>query len=97
MRHRVKQPVAAREEALGRADVSPGGATVVMEPRRYRIILRGRLSEDSASLFEGMSLQSSPDRTVLTGELRDQAQLHGVLERVRDLGIELVGLHEVPR
>jgi hypothetical protein len=68
----------------------------MMTPRRYRITLRGRLSERSASLFDGMSLQSGPDRTVLTGELRDQAQLHGVLERVRDLGIELVSLYEVP-
>jgi hypothetical protein len=68
----------------------------MMTPRRYRITLRGRLSEDSASLFEDMSLAPGPDRTVLTGELRDQAQLHGVLERVRDLGIELVSLYEVP-
>ena len=84
-------------EGVPERDVAAGERTVTVEPRRYRIALRGRLSERFTSMFEGMSLQVGPDETVLTGELHDQAQLHGVLERLRDLGIELVSLNEVRR
>jgi hypothetical protein len=59
---------------------------------RYRIVLRGRLSKRFESAFEGMNLEHAPGRTVLTGELRDQAQLYGVLDQVRDFGIELLSV-----
>jgi hypothetical protein len=59
---------------------------------RYRIVLRGRLSKRFESAFEGMTLEHAPGRTVLTGEVRDQAQLYGVLDQVRDFGIELVAV-----
>jgi hypothetical protein len=59
---------------------------------RYRIVLRGRLSKRFESAFEGMTLEHAPGRTVLTGEVRDQAQLYGVLDQVRDFGIELVSV-----
>ena len=76
-----------------------------MAASRYRIVLRGRLSKRFESAFEGMTLEHAPGRTVLTGEVRDQAQLYGVLDQVRDFGIELLavesaditdGLHGVP-
>jgi hypothetical protein len=59
---------------------------------RYRIVLRGRLSKRFESAFEGMTLEHAPGRTVLTGEVRDQAQLYGVLDQVRDFGIELLSV-----
>jgi hypothetical protein len=59
---------------------------------RYRIILRGRLSERFESAFDGMALESGPNQTVLVGEVRDQAQLYGLLDRLRDFGIELVAV-----
>jgi hypothetical protein len=55
---------------------------------RYRIVLRGRLSKRFESAFEGMTMEHAPGRTVLIGEVRDQAQLYGVLDQVRDLGVE---------
>jgi len=59
---------------------------------RYRIILRGRLSERFESAFEGMALESGPNQTVLVGDVRDQAHLYGLLDRLRDFGIELIAV-----
>ena len=63
-----------------------------MGPSRYRIVLRGRLSERFESAFEGMALEAGPNQTVLVGEVRDQAHLYGLLDRLRDYGIELVAV-----
>jgi hypothetical protein len=59
---------------------------------RYRIVLRGRLSESLASAFEGMAMEAAPNRTVLVGDIRDQAHLYGLLDRLRDFGIELLAV-----
>jgi hypothetical protein len=61
-------------------------------PSRYRIVLRGRLSERFESAFEGMALEAGPSQTVLVGEIRDQAHLYGLLDRLRDFGIDLVAV-----
>jgi hypothetical protein len=60
--------------------------------RRYRIILRGRLSERFETAFDGMTLEPGPDQTVLVGDVRDQAHLHGLLDRLREFGIDLVAV-----
>jgi hypothetical protein len=59
---------------------------------RYRIVLRGCLSERFATTFDGMALEPGPDQTVLVGDVRDQAHLYGLLDRLRDFGIELVAV-----
>jgi hypothetical protein len=61
-----------------------------VEPTTYQICIRGRVSERLGSALEGMRLWSSATETVFTGEIRDQSQLYGLLDRVRDLGLELV-------
>ena len=63
-----------------------------VSPTRYRIVLRGRLSERFASTFDGMALEPGADQTVLVGDVRDQAHLFGLLDRLRDFGIELVAV-----
>ena len=68
-----------------------------MEPTRYRIAVRGRLTERLGSAFEGLALEPGRELTVLVGEIRDQAHLYGVLDRVRNLGLELVSVAEDPR
>ena len=65
-----------------------------METTRYRIVVRGRLSEHLASAFEGFALEPGNERSVLVGEIRDQAHLYGILDRVRDLGLELVSVEK---
>ena len=63
-----------------------------MAASRYRIVLRGRLSERFESAFDGMTLEHAPNRTVLTGDIRDQAQLYGLLGRLQEFGIELLAV-----
>lgn len=67
-----------------------------MGSRRYRITVRGLLSERFAAAFDGMTLESGSGETTLVGELRDQAELYGVLERVRNFGLELLRVEEAP-
>lgn len=68
-----------------------------MEPTRYRIAVRGRLSGHLASALEGFALEPGNEHSVLAGEIRDQAHLYGILDRVRDLGLELVSVEKDPR
>jgi hypothetical protein len=55
----------------------------------YRIIVKGRFSDRLGSGFEGVSIERSPGRTTL-GLAGDRQQLDALLERLRDLKIELV-------
>jgi hypothetical protein len=45
-----------------------------------------------ATAFEGLRFESTGSRTVLVGTIADQAQLHGHLARIRDLGLDLEAL-----
>jgi hypothetical protein len=67
-----------------------------MEPTIYRITVRGRLTEHLGSAFEGLTLEPGIQHTALVGEIRDQAQLYGILDRVRNLGLELVSAERDP-
>ncbi len=59
-------------------------------PLRYEIRLRGSLDARWAAWFDGMSLTTGDDgTTVLAGPVTDQAALHGLLQKVRDLGLPL--------
>lgn len=63
-----------------------------MTASRYRIVLRGRLSRRFESAFDGMTLEHGPNRTVLVGDIRDQAQLYGLIDRLQEFGIELLAV-----
>jgi hypothetical protein len=63
-----------------------------MQPTVYRIWVRGRLTERFGSALEGMHLEPGENTTAFTGEVRDQSQLYGLLDRLRDLGLELVSV-----
>jgi hypothetical protein len=60
---------------------------------RYRIVVRGAVSPRLAETIEGV--HASDQETVLTADVVDQAQLHGILERLRDFGIELVRIESM--
>ena len=66
-----------------------------MAPAIYRIIVRGRLSERFVSAFDGMTLEPKEGDTVLVGRIVDQGQLYGMLEHLRDFGLELVSLERL--
>jgi hypothetical protein len=61
----------------------------------YRLVIRGEIGEHFGLLFEGMRLERDRGTTVITGAVRDQAHLHGLIERVDELGLELVSLNPV--
>jgi hypothetical protein len=56
----------------------------------YEIRVRGRLSDAALASFEGLRAQTGAAETVLYGPVADQASLHGLLEHVQDLGLELL-------
>ena len=62
-------------------------------PEIYEIRLQGHLEMRWASWFDGMTISLTDDGdTVLTGPVADQAALHGLLKKVRDLGIPLLSV-----
>jgi NADPH:quinone reductase-like Zn-dependent oxidoreductase len=67
-----------------------------VQPTMYQICIRGRVTERIGSALEGMRLEAGTTETVFTGEIRDQSQLYGLLDRVRDLGLELVSVQPQP-
>jgi hypothetical protein len=66
------------------------------QPTVYQIRIKGHLGQHWASWFGGLTitLQDNGD-TLLTGSVVDQAALHGVLKKVRDLGMPLVSVSPV--
>jgi hypothetical protein len=65
-------------------------------PRSYAIRVQGRLDPRWAAWFDGLSLTHDGDgTTTIHGPLPDQAALHGVLQRVRDVGLPLLAVVQV--
>jgi hypothetical protein len=60
----------------------------------YRIVVRGELDARFAHLFNGMQMKPTEGTTVLTGSVIDQAQLHGFIERIEELGLELLSVDQ---
>lgn len=59
----------------------------------YEIRFKGHLSSSRAQIFGGLEMVQEPGGdTVLTGPIVDQAALHGVLNRIRDLGVPLLAV-----
>jgi hypothetical protein len=63
--------------------------------RQYRLVLRGELSDRFAGEFEGMHMERVAGTTVLSGNVVDQTHLYGLLDRLPELGIELVSVQPV--
>jgi hypothetical protein len=59
-------------------------------PGDYRIVVRGRITDRLAASFDGMAVEPGATTTALTGRLRDQAHLMGVIHAIEGLGLELV-------
>jgi hypothetical protein len=63
---------------------------------RYEIRVRGRVSDATLAAFEGMDADLAPAETVLHGPVVDQTGLHGLLDRIQALGLELIEVRRLP-
>jgi hypothetical protein len=59
-------------------------------PVDYEFRIKGRLSDSLSGAFEDFTAAVKPAETVMRGEVRDQAELHGMLDRIQSLGLELI-------
>ncbi len=65
-------------------------------PVEYHIRLQGHLSPELAGWFDGLSVTAETDgTTLLAGPVADQAALHGVLRKIRDVGLPLISIAQV--
>jgi hypothetical protein len=64
-------------------------------PTGYEIRLAGHLDRRWAEWFDGLALTHHGGTTVLRGPVVDQAALHGLLQKVRDLGVPLVSVTQI--
>ena len=67
-----------------------------MPDTRYEIRIRGRVSAAVLETFDDMQSDVEPVETILHGPVRDQAELHGIIERVQSLGLELIEVRRLP-
>ena len=77
-------------ESSGKQMMHKGTGTV------YRIVVRSELSDRYAVAFEGMEMETKHGNTVLTGDIIDQPHLHGILDRINGLGLELLSVQALP-
>lgn len=66
-------------------------------PASYQVRLRGHLGTQWQDWFGGLAItHTETGDTLMTGRVADQAALHGLLRRVRDLGLPLISVVPVP-
>lgn len=64
--------------------------------QHYQIRIEGRLGPEWSAWFEGLKISHQPGGdTLLTGPLADQAALHGILIKIRNLGLPLISVNLV--
>ena len=63
-------------------------------PVHYRIKLKGHLDDKWSEWFEGMDISTGGGETILTGQVADQAALHGLFIRIRDMNLTLLSVEQ---
>lgn len=65
-------------------------------PQRYQIRIKGHLEAKWSHWFDGFTVELvDSGETLLTGDVVDQAALHGLLKRIRDLGLPLISITSI--
>jgi hypothetical protein len=77
---------------------SDASATGRERVRHYEIRVEGRLAPSWSPWFHGLAVEADAagGTTTIRGAVVDQAALHGLLQKLRDLGIPLLSLNEIP-
>jgi len=87
--------VTAETSSTENTGASPSAGHIGIQ--QYEIRVKGRLGRHWTAWFDGLSLTDEGDGiTVIRGQVVDQAALHGLLQKLRDVGIPLVSLTQLP-
>jgi hypothetical protein len=62
---------------------------------KTKIIIQGHLDKKWKNRFEGLEISYEGDNTILSGNLKDEAHMHGVLNIIRDLNLKLISINSV--
>jgi len=62
---------------------------------KTKITIQGHLDKKWKNRFEGMEISYEGENTILTGNLKDEAHMHGVLNIIRDLNLKLISVNSV--
>ena len=85
----------ARIFTFAPVSVFAADAAIAVNHMDYRIVVRGELDARFAYLFDGMRMERHEGTTVLEGPVRDRAQLHGFIDRIQELGLELLAIEQI--
>lgn len=67
-----------------------------MESRQtFRFTVEGTVAGSLLNWFSDMDCSSENDRTIITGEMADQAAVYGMIARIRDLGLTLIKMERI--
>jgi hypothetical protein len=73
----------------------PPAAAEPAEPAHYELRVHGVLEPRWSAWFEGLRVTSDDRETIIAGPVTDQAALHGLLTKIRDLGLPLLSVHRI--
>jgi hypothetical protein len=65
-------------------------------PARYEVRVDSVLDGRWSQWFEGLQIDNQGGETILSGTLPDQSALHGILDKVRDLGLSIIAVRRLP-
>lgn len=66
------------------------------QPKIYQIRIKGQLGDQWSDWFEGLTITLEEDgNTLLSGPVVDEPALHGLLKKVRDLGLPLISVNQI--
>lgn len=62
---------------------------------KVEIKINGQINESWKDWFEGMQISKKDSNTILSGEIKDEAHLHGILNRIRDFNLKLISVNQL--
>jgi hypothetical protein len=65
------------------------------QPGRYEIRVKGKLGDMWSEWFDDFEISAENDKTLLSGYVADQAALHGLINKIRDVGLTLLSIQQI--
>lgn len=61
--------------------------------KQMEIMIKGQIPEIWSDWFEDLEIKSDGENSILSGEVKDHSAVHGIIERIRDLNIDLISVN----